>query len=119
MTKDTKSRLSKIACVIAILALIALIAAYIGQWILVHISYPGEFPNDPGSDHGFRLMKIYWLTTGGWLAILNVGLWVISACFAFVAVLRRFEEIHSKTWQIAAITDISIAVFWAFRILAK
>jgi hypothetical protein len=85
-----RSKVMVAALTLTTLAFIALVAAYVGEWWTVHIEYPEDFPNDPETDRGFRILKIYWLTFGSSLALLGAVLWALGLLlYLFVGLSRR------------------------------
>ena len=99
----------------ALLGLIFFCLAYAGEWKLVHIDYPNEFPNDPGTDHGFRLKMLYWMSTGAMLMLSHWLFCGLSTIIAIVAVVKKSDLLRNRTWQIA----IAINVFAVMYALTK
>ena len=89
--------------------------AYAGEWKMVHIDYPNEFPNDPGTDHGFRLKMLYWMSTGAMLMLSHWLFCGLSTIIAIVAVVRKSALLRNRSWQIA----ISINLFALLYALTK
>lgn len=84
-----RSKLMIAALTLATLAFIAVMAAYAGEWWTVHMEYPEDFPNDPETDRGFRILKVYWLTFGSSLALLGAVLWALGLLlYLFVGLSR-------------------------------
>ena len=116
MSNEIKTRLTKIAFTLALAAAVALLLAYGGQWKLIHIDYPEEFPNDPGTDHGFRLLMLYWGTIGGWLAMLNAIFCMASLLLSVIAWLKVRTELRNRLWQAAVTMDVLMIGFWCWLI---
>ena len=114
-SRQTRSAISRVALTLSILGLIFFCLAYAGEWKTVHIDYPNEFPNDPGTGHGFRLKMLYWMSTG---ALLMLSHWLfcgLSTILSIVAVARKTTLLRNRIWQIAA----TINAFAALYALAK
>ena len=99
-----------IALVLCLLAVLALMEAHFGEWRIVHWDFSDEFPNHPDSDHGFRLMKLYWMTHGSQCVLLASLLWVLAWPFFLTAAIRRSDSL--RHW-----TGISSTALHGFLIL--
>ncbi len=79
-----RSKLMIATLVLLALAVLAVAGAALGEWWLIHRAYPEAFPNDPDSDHGFRLLRLYWMSAGGILIFLALLFWGCGT-FAHIA----------------------------------
>jgi len=91
------SRLMIMALIVSGLAIASFGAAYFGEWWMIHREHPGEFPNDPESDHGFRLLKMYWMTDGAARIIHGAELWALGLLLYLVAGFRRQSSLKSRS----------------------
>ena len=98
---QTRSAISRVALTLSILGLIFFCLAYAGEWKMEYIDYPNEFPNDPGTDHGFRLKMLYWMSTGALLMLSHWLLCGLSMFICIVAVARETTLLRNRAWQIA------------------
>jgi len=96
MMATRRSKLLIAALILSVIALVCGFEAYFGEWRLIHCQFPNEFPNDPDSDHGIRLLILYWSTYGQWFLLLSALCWLFGIVLTGTALILKSNESSIK-----------------------
>jgi hypothetical protein len=104
------------ALLLTTLALIAIVAAYVGEWWTVHIAYSKDFPNDPESDRGFRILMVYWMSASFFFIVPGAISWGLGLILYAIAGLGRYAPVTSGVGRRCSALHIILGcyVLWLF-----
>lgn len=113
--RPPSSKMMRAALVLTSTAFVAVAAAYIGMWWMT-VQYPKDFPNDPETDRGFRILKVYWMTCGSYLVLLGTVSWILGLLVYVTAGLSRRACFSSGPGQWCSVLHCILGgyVFWLF-----
>jgi len=103
------------ALVLTSIAFLAVVGAHAGAWWMM-VRHPADFPNDPETDRGFRILMVYWVTMGSVLMLLATVSWIPGLMLYVAAVLSRRAYFWRGPGRWCSVLHMILGsyVFWIF-----
>src|ERR1041384_1883519 len=87
--------------------------AYYGEQQMLR-KFPSEFPSNPDTDHGFRLLKLYGAGTGSWRILGAMASSCLSLLCFGTALIRDFHSVKSPLGLIVSLSMAAQGAYWAW-----